>query len=95
MRFSLFLPFLSLPLASQAAETVLAVYIFSRHGDRSAKATPPANLTDLGYSEVFESGTWFRNQYIASNAVSPIYGLNSDLVKYSQISVSANHCQQP
>jgi hypothetical protein len=42
-------------------ETVLGIYIFSRHGDRTAKATPPANLTDLGYEEVFTSGTYFRN----------------------------------
>ena len=42
-------------------EAVLGIYIFSRHGDRTAKATPPANLTDLGYEEVFTSGTYFRN----------------------------------
>lgn len=29
-------------------ETVLGVYMFHRHGDRTAKAWPPANLTDLG-----------------------------------------------
>ena len=39
-----------------AQETVLGVYIFSRHGDRTAKSTPPANLTDLGYEEVYTSG---------------------------------------
>lgn len=70
-------------------ETVIGAYIFSRHGDRTAKATPPANLTDLGYEEVFTSGTYFRNRYIANGASNRIYGLNSDLVKLSQITVSA------
>ena len=75
--------------AANAQETVLGVYIFSRHGDRTAKSTPPANLTDLGYEEVYTSGTYYRNRYIASGASSPIHGMNTDLVKESQITVSA------
>lgn len=72
-----------------AQETVLGVYIFSRHGDRTAKATPPANLTDLGYEEVFTSGTYYRNRYIAEDASQRIYGINANLVKLSQITASA------
>ncbi|KAL8835479.1 MAG: hypothetical protein Q9170_003312 [Blastenia crenularia] len=71
------------------AETILGVYIFSRHGDRTAKSTPPANLTDLGYRQVFTSGTYFRNRYIDSGASSKIVGVNSDIVKQSQITSSA------
>ena len=78
----------SLPLTI-AAETVLGVYIFSRHGDRTSKSTPPSNLTDLGYSQVFTSGTYFRDRYVAQGATSRIAGLNTDLVKLSQLSVSA------
>src|SRR2546423_3188240 len=70
-------------------ETVLGVYIFSRHGDRTAKSTPPTNLTELGYEEIFTSGTYFRNRYIAEAASSRIHGINSNLVKQSQITVSA------
>jgi len=70
-------------------ETVVGVYIFSRHGDRTAKSTPPANLTDLGYEEVFTSGTYFRNRYIAEGASSKIHGMNTDLVKEAQITISA------
>src|SRR5271155_4482975 len=70
-------------------ETVLGVYIFSRHGDRTAKATPPTSLTDLGYEEVFTSGTYFRNRYIAANATSEIRGINTDLAKLSQLNISA------
>ena len=79
---------LSLPL-TQAAETVLGVYIFSRHGDRTAKSTPPANLTDLGYREVFDSGAWFRENYVSSGATKAIAGINSDVAKLSQLAVSA------
>ncbi|RMD43725.1 hypothetical protein DV735_g1462, partial [Chaetothyriales sp. CBS 134920] len=71
------------------AETVLGVYIFSRHGDRTAKATAPANLTDLGYLEVYTSGTYYRNRYIAANASFPIFGMNTDIVAESQITAAA------
>lgn len=74
---------------SHAAETVLGLFIFHRHGDRTAKATPPSNLTNLGYSQVFTSGTYYRNRYVASNASLRIDGINSDIVKQSQISASA------
>ena len=74
---------------SSSSETVLGVYMFHRHGDRTPKALPPANLTNLGYSEVYTSGTYFRNRYVAANASSKIHGLNSDVVRLSQVSVSA------
>lgn len=83
------LPLLAILASSAAAETVLGVYIFSRHGDRTPKALPPANLTDLGYAEVFTSGTYYRNRYVAADASRPIHGLNTDIVKQSQISASA------
>lgn len=72
---------------TQAAETVLGLYIFSRHGDRTSKAWPPTKLTDLGYSEIFSSATWFRENYI--NGTSPINGIQPNNVKLSQISASA------
>ncbi|KAJ8609576.1 hypothetical protein MRB53_039027 [Persea americana] len=78
-----------LPLAALAQETVVGVYMFHRHGDRTAKAWPPANLTDLGYSEVYTSGQYYRNRYVSSTASSKIAGLNTDIVKLSQIAVSA------
>jgi len=51
--------------------------------------TPPANLTDLGYQEVYTSGQYYRNRYVASDAAYQINGINTDLVKESQIAVSA------
>lgn len=81
------LPFALSFSLTQAAETVLGLYIFSRHGDRTSKAYPPTSLTDLGYSEIFSSGTWFRENYI--NGSSPINGIEPNNVKLSQIVASA------
>lgn len=72
-----------------AQETVLGVYLFSRHGDRTPKSIPPANLTDLGYQEVFTSGTYYHNRYISSTATRRIRGINDAIVKQSQIAVTA------
>ncbi|KAJ9625458.1 uncharacterized protein PV06_01750 [Exophiala oligosperma] len=86
----------TLPLLASLASTafgqteqVIGAYIFHRHGDRTAKSTPPANLTDLGYQEVYTSGNYYRSRYVSSEASRRIYGLNSDIVKQSQITASA------
>lgn len=80
---------LSLLSSAVSAETVLGVYMFHRHGDRTPKALAPANLTDLGYSQVYTSGDYYRNRYIDSEASSKILGINSDIVKQAQIAASA------
>ena len=76
------------PLLS-AQETVLGVYIFHRHGDRTSKSFAPTTLTDLGYTQVYASGDFYRNRYVDANASSPIFGISSALVKNSQLSVQA------
>jgi len=63
--------------------------MFHRHGDRTPKALAPANLTDLGYSQVYTSGDYYRSRYIDSEADHRILGINSDIVKQSQIAASA------
>lgn len=85
------LKILSLALlpAALAQETVYGVYMFHRHGDRTAKSTPPSNLTQLGYQEVFTSGQFYRNRYVADGAPYKIQGLSSDIVIPSQLYVSA------
>jgi hypothetical protein len=77
---------LALPAAN--AETVLGVYMFHRHGDRTDK-THGAELTDLGYDQVYASGQFYRNRYIVSDGTNPIYGIASDVVIQGQIYVSA------
>jgi hypothetical protein len=83
-----FLLFSILPLI-RAQETVLGVYIYHRHGDRSTKAYPPTHLTDLGYLEVFQSGNFYRGRYIDSNATNPIFGISPDLVQDSQMNIQS------
>ncbi|KAL1614382.1 hypothetical protein SLS54_009809 [Diplodia seriata] len=72
-----------------AAETILGAYMFHRHGDRTPKALKPANLTDLGYQQVYQSGQYYRNRYVAADADFKIAGLNTDIVKQSQLTVTA------
>jgi len=79
----------SLASLTQAAETVLGVYIFHRHGDRTSKALPPTSLTDLGYQQVYSSGDYYRNRYVDVDSSSPILGISPNTVKLSQLSVEA------
>ncbi|KAI0845566.1 phosphoglycerate mutase-like protein [Daldinia vernicosa] len=75
----------ALPLAR--GETVLGVYIFHRHGDRTPKSLAPTNLTALGADQVFQSGSYYRSKYVASDASSPIVGLSNDIAVPTQLSV--------
>lgn len=73
--------------SAQAAETVLGVYMFHRHGDRTPKSLAPTNLTTLGYEQVYTSGEYYRSRYLTGS--SKIRGINEDLVRLSQLSVTA------
>ena len=84
-----FLFLASLASLTKAEETVLGVYVFHRHGDRTSKALPPTGLTDLGYQQVYSSGDYYRNRYIDTNSASPILGISPNTVKLSQLSVEA------
>jgi hypothetical protein len=77
-------------LPAVGAETVLGVYIFHRHGDRTPKALAPANLTSLGQEQVFQSGNYYRNRYVSLNATTPIYGLSDDIAVASQMSITSS-----
>lgn len=70
-----------------ATETILGAYIFHRHGDRTPKALAPTNLTALGYEQVYTSGQYFRSRYLTGD--SKIRGINEDIVKLSQLAVTA------
>ncbi|KAI0012905.1 histidine acid phosphatase-like protein [Xylariaceae sp. FL0662B] len=84
---ALLLSMASLPLVK--GETVLGVYIFHRHGDRTPKALTPVNLTALGATQAFESGNFYRSRYVASDASSPIFGLSHDIAAAEQLSVTS------
>ncbi|KAI9650177.1 hypothetical protein NHQ30_000190 [Ciborinia camelliae] len=85
----LLLPLIQGQESTPTPETVLGVYIFHRHGDRTTKAYTPTVLTDLGYSQVYASGNYYRQRYIDSNASFPLYKISSDIAKTSQLNVQA------
>ncbi|CAI7600354.1 unnamed protein product [Penicillium glandicola] len=71
------------------AERVLGAYIFARHGDRTPKVFGSTQLTDLGYREVFDTGSFYNERYISSNSSKQIEGISADVVNPKQISASA------
>ena len=79
----------ALPLALGQSETVLGVYMLHRHGDRTPKILAPTNLTDLGYRQVYNSGSYYRSRYIDDGAPYRISGINTDDVMLSQLQMSA------
>ncbi|EFR01075.1 hypothetical protein MGYG_04078 [Nannizzia gypsea CBS 118893] len=79
----------SLLAQATAAETVLGAYIFSRHGDRTSKSTPPTVLTDLGYSQVYSSGRYYRDRYISSSSSSQVLGISPNIISPGEITASA------
>ncbi|KAK7711019.1 hypothetical protein SLS64_001398 [Diaporthe eres] len=80
---------LSLLPGEVLTETVLGAYVFHRHGDRTTKSWPPTSLTALGADQVYVSGQWYRNRYIASNSTHTILNIASDVAVLSQMSISA------
>lgn len=63
--------------------------MFHRHGDRTPKSLAPTNLTSLGYEQVYTSGSYYRSRYIESGSALKIKGINADIVKLSQLAVTA------
>ncbi|KIH93674.1 acid phosphatase [Sporothrix brasiliensis 5110] len=86
---ALLLALATAPTSVVADESVLGIYVFHRHGDRTPKSLPPTMLTALGADEVFASGNYFRNRYVSANASSRIANVASDVAVLSQISVTA------
>ncbi|ERS97007.1 acid phosphatase [Sporothrix schenckii 1099-18] len=86
---ALLLALATAPTSVVADESVLGIYVFHRHGDRTPKSLPPTMLTALGADEVFASGNYFRNRYVSANASSRIANVAADVAVLSQISVTA------
>ncbi|CAK7236178.1 hypothetical protein SCUCBS95973_009519 [Sporothrix curviconia] len=77
------------PQTAVADESVLGIYVFHRHGDRTSKSWPPTMLTALGADQVYASGNYFRERYVASNASSRIAAVASDIAVLAQVAVTA------
>ncbi|KAF4990892.1 hypothetical protein FGRMN_8201 [Fusarium graminum] len=81
--------FLSSLSSLAVAEDVLGLYIFHRHGDRTAKAWKPVNFTALGADEVHSSGSWYRDTYVSQDAPRKIAGLSAESAVLSQLDVAS------
>lgn len=71
------------------AERVLGAYIFARHGDRSPKIFGSTTLSDLGYRQVFDAGSYYNDRYISDNSSKQIEGISPEIVNPKQISATA------
>ncbi|KAL4795009.1 histidine phosphatase superfamily [Aspergillus venezuelensis] len=89
MRPSLQLLALSATVAQVSAEKVIGAYIFARHGDRTAKILKNTQLTDLGYSQVYLTGSAYHDRYINSSSSLYIEGISQDVVDLDQLTASA------
>ncbi|KAL6908676.1 phosphoglycerate mutase-like protein [Trichoderma evansii] len=76
-------------VAPTAAEQVLGVYIFHRHGDRTSKSWNPVSLTPLGADQVASSAEYFRQRYIDDKASLQIANISVDKVVLSQLAITA------
>ncbi|SCV31987.1 uncharacterized protein FFB14_03802 [Fusarium fujikuroi] len=81
--------FLSSLPSLAATEDVLGLYVFHRHGDRTAKAWKPVNFTALGADEVHSSGSWYRDTYVSKDASRKITGLSPESAVLSQLDVTS------
>lgn len=87
--FNLALALAALELTPVTAERILGAYIFTRHGDRTPKVFGNTQLTDLGYQEVFQAGSYYHDRYIAPKSDLQIAGISNPKVNLSQITASA------
>ncbi|KAF2167951.1 hypothetical protein M409DRAFT_22096 [Zasmidium cellare ATCC 36951] len=69
--------------------TVHSVLVFSRHGDRTSKFYKNYQMTNLGAVQCFNSGTYYRNRYVAARASDQIAGISPPDVDHSQLWFSA------
>ncbi|KAA8644916.1 hypothetical protein EYZ11_005296 [Aspergillus tanneri] len=86
---SLLLALTAIPLTDvTSAEKILGAYIFARHGDRTPKVLGNTQLTDLGYSEVYQAGSYYHSRYINSTSSQHIEGISDTVVNLKQITAT-------
>lgn len=86
---NLLLALVAVPMGSVSAEKVVGAFVLARHGDRTAKVFGNTLLTDLGYQEVFQTGSFYHDRYIAPDSPLQIEGISQPIVNQAQIHASA------
>ncbi|KAF3933861.1 hypothetical protein ABW19_dt0202024 [Dactylella cylindrospora] len=83
------LVFLSASVLPVLGETILGLTVFSRHGDRNSKHYSGYGLTELGFQQNFQVGSFYRDLYISSSSPKQILGIAEDKSVNSQLWASA------
>lgn len=68
-------------------EETLAVFILHSSGDRTPLVNAPANLTALGAAQMYQSGQFYHNRYIAADAPVPISGVSNQFAVPEQLDI--------
>ncbi|KAL3458941.1 histidine phosphatase superfamily [Aspergillus heterothallicus] len=89
MRSTQLMALSAMSIAQVSAEKVLGAYVFARHGDRTAKILKNTQLTDLGYRQVYTTGSSYHDLYINSTSSQYIDGISEQIVDLSQLTASA------
>ncbi|KEF61111.1 uncharacterized protein A1O9_02676 [Exophiala aquamarina CBS 119918] len=79
----------SLAASPVLAETLYSVVVFTRHGDRTAKFFKGYGMTNLGATQMYESGQYYRERYVEQGASNKVLNISSDKAVASQIWASA------
>ncbi|KAK5061585.1 hypothetical protein LTR84_008129 [Exophiala bonariae] len=79
----------SLAASPAFAEILYSVVVFTRHGDRTAKFFKDYGMTNLGATQMYESGEYYRQRYVEQGASNKILNISSDKATTSQIWASA------
>jgi hypothetical protein len=74
--------------AAQADSNVVAVFLIGREGDRTSEVQGNTQLTTLGKNQVFNTGSYFRSQYLSSSSADFIVNVDTDYL-YNQIYAAA------
>lgn len=79
----------ALAASTSLAETVHSVLVFTRHGDRTAKFYSGYQMTNLGATQVYQSGQFYRQRYVQDGASSKVSGIAADRADIRQVWASA------
>lgn len=86
---NLVLALAALPMTSVSAEKVLGAFVFARHGDRTAKVLGSTELTNLGYQQVYQTGSFYHDRYVVPESQLQIEGISNPEVDQTQVTATA------
>jgi prostatic aicd phosphatase len=78
-----------LTASTVSAHSIHSVVVFTRHGDRTAKFYNGYHMTNLGSNQVFDSGSFYRDRYIAEGSLNQINGVSPNRVVANEVWASA------